>query len=397
MKSYAEAVEIISQAIQKSKIINLPIEQSANFILAEDIVSSVDVAPYRNSAMDGFAVAFADTKQIPFSLPIQAITYAGDSDQYKYEPNTAIKIMTGAPVPKGYDTVIQVEHTTFDKDEVTFEKAIKENQNVRQPGEDIKRDDLLLQAGEKINPLYIGILASIGMDKVAVYKKPSVLVLSTGNELVEPGNDLQFGQLYNSNSYTVRSMLAPFCESITVDSIVLDERDSVVKALSKNYDIIITSGGVSAGDKDFIPEIAEQCGWVKKLHKAAIKPGKPLFFAKRNNQYLFGLPGNPLSTAVTCACFVIPAIKKMIGVKDYRLSTTSASLSKDSIMKSGRTLIWPGKIFFEDGNLVASFADKKSSAALSALLKTDGLIIQYTTDNAPPKIEITYWHEILNI
>ena len=397
MKSYSEAVEIISQAIQKSKVIKIPIEQSANYILAENITSSVDVAPYRNSAMDGFAVAYADIKQVPFSLPINAITYAGDSDLYRYKPHTALKIMTGAPVPEGYDTVIQVEHTTFTDTEVTFEKEIKKHQNVRQPGEDIKKNDILLQAGQKINPLYIGILASIGLAEVTVNKKPSVLVLSTGNELVEPGNSLQFGQLYNSNSYTVRSMLAPFCESIAVDSIVLDERESVVAALSQDYDIIITSGGVSAGDKDFIPEIAEQCGWVKKLHKAAIKPGKPIFFAQRKNQYLFGLPGNPLSTAVTCACFVIPALKKMIGVKEYTLPTTVASLSKDSIMKSGRTLIWPGKIFLEEGNLVSSFANKKSSAALSALLQTDGLIFQYTSEDKPPKIEVSYWNEILNI
>ncbi|HDL01449.1 MAG TPA: molybdopterin molybdenumtransferase MoeA [candidate division Zixibacteria bacterium] len=397
MKTYAEAVDIISQTVQQSKTVKIPIEKSAHYILSQDIISTISVAPYRNSAMDGFAVAYADIKQIPFSLPIHAVTYAGDSDQYSYKPNTAIKIMTGAPVPEGYDTVIQVEHTTFTDNKVTFHKEIKKNQNVRLPGEDIKEGDTILKAGARINPLYIGILASIGMTEVEVYKKPNILVLSTGNELVEPGTTLQFGQLYNSNSYTVRSMLAPFCDSITVDSIVLDERENVISALSQDYDIIITSGGVSAGDKDFIPEIAEQCGWVKKLHKASIKPGKPIFFAKRDNQYLFGLPGNPLSTAVTCACFVIPAIKKIIGIKNYRIPTTPASLSKNSIIKSGRTLIWPGKIFSEDSSLVASFANKKSSAALSALLQTDGLIFQYTSNDKPTKIEITYWDEILYI
>ncbi len=397
MKTYAEAVDIISEAVQQSKRIKIPIEKSADYILAQDIISPIDVAPYRNSAMDGFAVAYSDIKSIPCSLPIHAVTYAGDSDKYSYKPNSAIKIMTGAPVPEGYDTVIQVEHTTFTDSEVTFQKEIKENQNVRLPGEDIKNGDAILRSGEKINPLYVGILASIGMSEVEVYKKPNVLVISTGNELVEPGNNLKFGQLYNSNSYTVRSMLSKFCDSITVDSIVLDERESVISALSQDYDIIITSGGVSAGDKDFIPEIAELCGWEKKLHKAAIKPGKPIFFAKRNNQYLFGLPGNPLSTAVTCACFVIPAIKKMIGVKKHLLPTTSASLSKDSIMKSGRILIWPGKIFIENSKPVALFADKKSSAALSALLQTDGLIFQYTFEDKPPVIEITYWYEILHI
>lgn len=397
MKTYAEAVAIISEAVKRLDCTQISLEDASNHILAENIISPIDVAPYRNSGMDGFAIAYEDIGSIPFTLPIRAISYAGDSESYTYKKKTALKIMTGAPIPEGYDTVIPVEDTTFNRSEVTFNEQISRYQNIRLSGEDMQAGDLIYKSGQVINPLHIGILASIGLHKIPVFRKPNVLILSTGNELVEPGNPLRFGQLYNSNSFTLRSILAPFCHSITVDSILLDEPVGVSKALSQEYDIIITSGAVSAGDKDFIPIMAERCGWIKKLHKVAVKPGKPLFFAQKDNQYLFGLPGNPLSTAVTCACFVIPAIKKMIGVKDYIPQTSQAVLSRDSIMKSERTLIWPGKIYSENGILSASFAPKKSSAALSALLNTDGLIFQFKTDDQSPRIEFTSWQQILNI
>jgi len=397
MKTYAEALTIIVNAVKELDSIQIPIEKSIQYILKQDIISPIDVAPYRNSAMDGFAVAYNDIKSIPVTLPIRAISYAGDINTFTYEPNTALKIMTGAPVPEGYDTVIRIEDTIFDENEVTFNIKIEKNQNVRLPGEDIKKGDLLFKSGQVINPLHIGVLASIGLKEVTVIRKPRILILSTGNELIEPGHPLSFGQLYNSNSYTVRSMLTNFCDSISADSTLLDEPEKVTDTLNQDYDVIITSGGVSAGDKDFIPQIAEKCGWIKLLHKAAIKPGKPIFFAQRKKQYLFGLPGNPLSTAITCAIFVIPALKKMIGVRDYLLKPVKATLSNDSIRKSGRTLIWPGKIFFENGKPIASFSEKKSSAALSALLESDGLIFQYLRENNLHNIEVATWQQIQNI
>jgi molybdopterin molybdotransferase len=397
MKTYDEAATIISKAITRLDSIQLSIESASNYILAEDIISPIDVAPFRNSAMDGFAVAYEDIMSIPCTLPIRAISYAGDSESYTYKKMTALKIMTGAPLPDGYDTVIRVEDTSFNESEVTINAEITQFQNARMPGEDIKKGKLIYKSGQVINPLHIGIFASIGLNKLPVFRKPNILILSTGNELAEPGNPIKTGQIFNSNSFTLRSILTPFCQSITVDSILLDETEIVSKALSQNYDVIITSGGVSAGDKDLIPIMAERCGWIKKLHKVAIKPGKPIFFAQKDNQYLFGLPGNPLSTAVTCACFVIPALKKLIGVKDYRLLTNQAELCRKSIIKSGRTLIWPGNIIPKNGVLIACFASKKSSASLSALLNTDGLIFQYKTDDQPPRIEVSSWQQILNI
>jgi molybdopterin molybdotransferase len=397
MKTYEEALLLITESISQNKKVALPVEKSVNYILAADIISDIDVAPYRNSAMDGFAVAYDDIESIPTTLPVKAISYAGDKSSYKYEKSTALKIMTGAPVPEGFDTVIKIEDTSFSESEVTISSEVKKHQNIRLPGEDIKKGDLLFKAGEKIQPLFIGILASIGLKEVSVIKKPNILILSTGNELVEPGKPLDYGQLYNSNSYTIRSMLSNLCENITADSILLDEKEKVISALNQQYDIIITSGGVSAGDKDYIPQIAEMCGWEKILHKTSIKPGKPIFFAKRDNQYLFGLPGNPLSTAVTCAVFVIPAIKKMIGRKNFMLNKKTAQLNPDSIMKSGRTVIWPGNFNENKNNITATFSDKKSSSALSALINSDGLIFQYSEENEKSKIEVSYWDDILAV
>lgn len=397
MKTYAETIAIISDVVKRLDCRQIAIEDAPNYILAENIISTVEVAPYRNSAMDGFAIAYEDIKSIPFTFPVRAISYAGDSEVQSYRKNTALKIMTGAPIPEGYDTVIRKEDTTFDKSEVTFNEQISKYQNVRLPAEDIQIGDLIYKSGQAINPLHIGVFASIGLNKIPVFRKPKILILSTGNELVEPGNPLRFGQLYNSNSYTLRSILAPFCQSIAVDSILLDEPDKVIAALSQRYDVIITSGGVSVGDRDIIPKMAERCGWNKKLHKVAVKPGKPFFFAQKENQYLFGLPGNPLSAIVTCACFVIPALKKLIGVKEYMPQTSQAVLDKNIIKKSGRTFIWPGKISSENGTLTAGFASKKSSAALSALLDTDGLIFQFKTDNQSSRVEVVSWRQILNI
>jgi molybdopterin molybdotransferase len=166
--------------------------------------------------------------------------------------------------------------------------------------------------------------------------------------------------------------------------------------MAADADVIVTSGGVSAGERDLVIEAAEAAGFESILHKVRIKPGKPVYLARRGGQLLLGLPGNPLSTAVTCAVFVLPALKKMAGRRDYLLCPRPARLSPDSIRKSGRMLIWPGTFKYAKGGLVAEFSPKRSSAALSALLGTDGLILQsIAADGESPTIEVVPWDQIL--
>jgi molybdopterin molybdotransferase len=180
---------------------------------------------------------------------------------------------------------------------------------------------------------------------------------------------------------------------------VRDREEQIESALNSTHNIIVTTGGVSAGERDLVVDMAEAAGWKRVFHKVRIKPGKPVYFAVRDRQLLFGLPGNPLSTAVTCSVFLIPALKKMIGVEDYRLRLKAARLAPEAIRRSGRKLIWPGLIREESGQTVAYFSPKKSSAALTAVMGTDGLVFQSATDEnlEDVKVEVIPWDQILRL
>ena len=284
-----------------------------------------------------------------------------------------------------------------DDENVTIHVAVTKGQNLRQAGEDVAINDCILRQGQLLQPMYSGILASVGLSKVNVIRKPSVLVVSTGNELVAQDKELQFGQIYDSNSYTIEALVGRFASTIEKQSAVADDLDSLRRILNTDHDVIVTSGGVSAGEKDYLPDVAKECGWTTIFHKIRIKPGKPIFVAVRGKQIFFGLPGNPLSTAVTGATLLLPALKKMCGARDYIPELSDATLDESSPMKSDRTVIWPGKIEIRDGQTVATISAKRSSAALSALLDSDGLIFLFRDkpDDAPI-IKVLPWHLILH-
>ncbi len=377
------------------------IEAAVDCILAEDITSTINVSPFRNSAMDGFAVRSEWLSECsedrPLTLAIGPTTFAGDTTAAQAPALQAPKVMTGAIVPPGYDAVVPFEHTAYDDREVTFHQPIAPGANVRQPGEDITRGQKLYSRGSLLGPLDIGVLATIGKRTVSTYRRPSMLILGTGDELTSPGDDLVEGRIYDSNTFTIQALVSPFCERVERVCGVRDREQEIEKALGSTHDIIVTTGGVSAGERDLVVDMAEATGWQRVFHKVRIKPGKPIYFATRGRQLLFGLPGNPLSTAVTCCVFLIPALKKMIGMKDYRLALQPARLAPEAIRKSGRKLIWPGLIRSEAGQIVASFSPKKSSAALTALQGTDGLVFQSATDENREnvRVEVIPWDHIL--
>jgi len=401
MISFTEATKAILDNAAVLPQVKRPISEAVGYCLAEDIISAIDVVSYRNSAMDGFAVrsdwlADADAGA-PVVLPYRDTIFAGDAEVATFTEGVAVKVMTGAPVPDGYDAVAPFEHTSYDRQQVEFSAPIAAGAYVRQPGEDIKAGQRLFPTGHRIGRLDIGILASIGRAEVSVYNKPSMLVATTGNELTPPGTTLPAGSIYNSNLYTIEAMVSPFCRSLRRLAGVGDSVEQLQSIMANDADVIVTSGGVSAGERDLVIEAAEAAGFESVLHKVRIKPGKPVYFARRGSQLLFGLPGNPLSTAVTCAVFVLPALKKMSGWRDYRIHPRPARLSADSIRKSGRMLIWPGTFDCSGREIVVEFSPKKSSAALSAVLGSDGLIFQSTTDGSEmPTIEIVPWEQILN-
>lgn len=373
----------------------IPVEQSAGWVTAEEIRATINVAPFRNSAMDGFAVATTHLTDLPATLEIDTTLYAGDTEQTSYDEHKAVKVMTGAVVPDIYDAVIPIEDVTCDCHTVTISQPVKPGRHVRLPGEDLAVGDCVLPDRAIVTPLAIGILTSLGIERVLVIRKASVCIINTGDELVAPGQPLKPGQLYDSNGPTVQSLITPFCRSLDRRPHAADDLDELTQELQNDCDVIITTGGVSAGEKDFVPAAAQRAGWQKVFHKIAIKPGKPVFCAVKDNQLLLGLPGNPLSTAVTCALFVIPALKKMMGRSDFLPRLSDAELTGEPI-KSSRSVIWPGKIRSQDDRMTATIAAKRSSAALSALLDSDGMIFQNLSKTYQlPRVQVCPWPQIL--
>ena len=401
MIEFEQACEQIFAHTKRLECEERMIEAAVNHVLAEDITSPINVSPFRSSAMDGFAVRsewLTDCGEgSPLTLLIGRTTFAGDAGASRETSSRAPKIMTGAIVPGEYDAVVPFEQTEYDEHNVTFRRPIEPGGNVREPGEDITRGQKLYSVGGQLGPLDIGVLATIGLRKVSTIRRPSILILGTGDELVNPGDKLLEGKIYDSNTFTLQALVSPFCEQVERVCGVRDREEEIARALDSSHDIIVTTGGVSAGERDLVVDMAEAAGWNRVFHKVRIKPGKPIYFATRNKQLLFGLPGNPLSTAVTCSVFLIPALKKMIGLQDYRLRLQSATLPPEAIRKSGRKLIWPGSIRTEGGQIVASFSPKKSSAALTALMGTDGLVFQsaITGDSTDVKVEVIPWDHIL--
>lgn len=404
MISFEEATACIFENVSLTEKTICSLENAAGNVLFEDIVSDIDVGNFRNSAMDGFAIRSEWLKDCSeknkITRPYKSTIFAGDPQTDIFSDGYAVKIMTGAPVPEGYNAVVKVEDTSFDENEVVFQIPVEKGMHIRMPGEDIRAGQKLFEKGQKLNPRHTGILAGIGLAEIPVYKKPSILIATTGNELAQPGEEIRAGQLYNSNLYTITSMVKPFCRSLDKIARITDERDSLESIMQSRHDIIITSGGVSAGDRDLVKPTAESEGWTTLFHKIKIKPGKPVFFARRGAQLFFGLPGNPLSSAVTCAILVVPALKKMMGYKDYQLQLAPARLGSTLPRKSDRMIIWPGAIRREGDEMIAEFSNKKSSAALTALLNTDGLIFQNElTENENPSSDVKFiwWNQIFDM
>ncbi|MBU1318638.1 MAG: molybdopterin molybdotransferase MoeA [candidate division Zixibacteria bacterium] len=403
MIEFDEACELIFENTSRLGTEERLIESAIGCVLAQDVVSPIDVAPFRNSAMDGFAIKSQWLRECstdsPREVPISSTLFAGDSAANHVDDRHTVKVMTGTRVPDRFDAVVPFEETDYADDEVRFFNPAVPGQHIREAGEDIACGQKLYTKETKLGQLDIGVLAAIGLRSVMTYRKPSIMIIGTGDELTDPGDKLTGNGIYDSNTYTILSLVAPYCDRAERISRLPDREKELRHVLLSSHDVIVTSGGVSAGERDLVVDIAESCGWQRVFHKVRIKPGKPVYFAVREKQVLFGLPGNPLSAAVTCSVFLIPALKKMAGLADYRLCPKPAQLVPEAIRKSGRKLIWPGFIREEAGRTVVRFSPKKSSAALTALLGTDGLIIQDATDGGPGEVIVKAipWSHILKL
>lgn len=292
-------------------------------VLAEDVYSSIDVPAHTNSAMDGYAIASADVSD-NVALKVVGNAFAGKPFHGRLASGQCVRIMTGAPVPAGADTVVMQERVQRDGDTIRVGGSPKRGDNVRAAGEDLAKGQRALASGRLLLPADIGLLASIGLADVSVTRRLRVAFFSTGDELRAVGEKLEEGQIYDSNRYTLYGMLSRLGVEINDMGVVRDERSAVERAFvqaADAADVIITSGGVSVGEADYVKEILARLGEIR-FWQVEMKPGRPLAFGRVRNATFFGLPGNPVSVMVTFYQFVQPALRRMMGERDPRPAPT---------------------------------------------------------------------------
>jgi molybdopterin molybdotransferase len=290
--------------------------------LARDVIATVDVPPADNSAMDGYALRHGDWQVAEISLPLSQRIAAG-SVPLALEPGTAARIFTGAEVPAGADTVVMQEHCeTTEKSAsipgVNILRLPALGANIRPRGQDITRGQKMLPAGHRMRGQDMGLLASQGIGKIQVYKRLKVAILSTGDELVEPGRELQGGQIYNSNRFTMHGQLAAWGFEVVDLGVARDEPEAIrelFEAAAEKADVILSSGGVSVGEEDYVKDVVESLGAID-LWKIAIKPGKPFAFGQVQGTPFLGLPGNPVSVFVTMLIIGRPYLFRCQGISD---------------------------------------------------------------------------------
>ncbi len=349
----------------------VPIREALNRVVAQDIRSTINVPSHTNSAMDGYAIRSNDipserTKQ----LKLVGTAWAGRPFKGNVSNNECVRIMTGAVMPANTDTVVMQEHVQVDNELITIDSKQKANQNVRKAGEDIAEGDLVFTSGKYLNPADIGLIASLGIGEIKVTRKLRVAFFSTGDELVSIGTSLEVGQIYDSNRYTLWSMLTRICVEINDLGVIRDTPEAVEAAFleaSENADIVITSGGVSVGDADFVKETLETLGEVN-FWKVAMKPGRPLAFGKIKNACFFGLPGNPVSVMVTFYIFVQAAIEKMMGQNPKTRIQIQATSTSDLRKRPGRVEYQRGTYHLnKDGEYIVEKTGEQGSGILRSM------------------------------
>jgi len=379
--SVEEALNTILPHIKVLGTERVTIQNSLGAILSEDICAPFNVPPLDNSAMDGYAVKASDiegaSKQNPAKLKISGELPAGYISKDLLKKGEALRIMTGAPVPEGADTVVMQEDTRAENGAVEIFSNISAGTNIRKAGEDIAEGQLLFEKGTRIRPAHIGTLASIKKALVSVYQRPRVAILSTGDELVDLDGDLTGGKIVSSNTYSLFTLVAENGGIPVNLGIGRDTKEALKEKFLEglNSDIILSSGGVSVGDYDFVKDVLQELGLDMKFWKVSMRPGQPLAFGMINEKPAFGLPGNPVSVMVSFEQFVRPAIRKMMGYKKlFRPLITGTAIEEVKIRKGKKHFI-RCVIKIEDGQYTVSTTGAQGSGMLTSMAAANGLMV----------------------
>lgn len=371
MISVQRAFNLIAQEVSPMVSVEIPIELANGLVVAETIYSPENVPAFSQSSMDGYAFAY-DENIVSYQLVGEMA--AGSSTTFHLNPGEAVRIFTGAAVPFNADTVLMQEKALVQVGKLKIlDDQLKKGNNVRQIGSEIAKGEKAVEKGTALKPAVIGFLASMGISKVKVYPNPKVAVVVTGNELVSPGGNLEYGQLFESNSFTLTAALKQMgIQDVTVVQVKddLDQLHTVLSQIIEAHDLVLISGGVSVGDYDFTLKALELSEVKTIFHKVKQKPGKPLLFAVKSDTVIFGLPGNPASVLTCFYEYVLPAISKMT-LRKLALQSQKAILQNDYSKPEGMTHFLKAK--YQD-NLV-SLGTGQESYKLSSFAEANCLAI----------------------
>ncbi len=395
MLSVAEASERILAEVKALAPETVPLRESLGRVLAEDVSATVTMPPWSNSSMDGYAVRSADITPVmtgePVKLRVIATIAAGGFAPRALKRGEAMRIMTGAPIPGGADSVIRKEDTDGGSEKVEIREARDVWKNIRNAGEDFQSGDLLAKRGAPIKPALLGVLASTGMATVKVFGRPRVAIISSGNELVdidEFDEVIAARRIISTNSYTLEA-LTRVAGGIPEDlGIASDTRASLKKKLESaaGYDLILTSAGVSVGDLDHTRDVFARLGGKQKFWKVKMRPGAPLAFGLLNDVPWLGLSGNPVSAMVSFELFVRPALRKMQGYATLFRRPVNVTLEEEVKIAAKLTHFLRAFVTrLEDGTFTARLTGHQSSGALTSMVKANALLIVPGTHQRVPK------------
>jgi molybdopterin molybdotransferase len=388
----SEALDIILSRVPVLGSERVMTNQALGRVLAEDIVSDVTIPPLDNSAMDGYAVRSGDLAALPARLRVTGDLPAGSRSHVPIGSGEALRIMTGAPVPDGADVVIRQEVTRRDGDFVEILER-EPGANIRFAGEDIKAGAQVMESGTCLRPAHIGVLSSIKRASISVCQRPRVAILSTGDELVDIDGNLGDGKIVSSNSYSLAALVQENGGTPIMLGIAQDTPEDLRACFEQGMhaDIIISSGGVSVGDYDFVKDVLQDMGVEMSFWKVAMRPGRPLAFGAIGSTPAFGLPGNPVSAMISFEQFVRPAMRKMSGLQNIFRSTLSAVVDAPVATKTGLTYFLRCRVRREPDGYHVCTTGAQGSGILMSMAEANALMIVPETVgnmNAGDRVEV---------
>jgi molybdopterin molybdotransferase len=376
-----EALDKILSHIHPLGFEKVSILDSLGRVIAEDIYAKRNIPPLDNSAMDGYALRFEDIQKAypdhPVRLEVIEEVPAGFISAKKLKKGKAIRIMTGAPIPEGADTVVPVEETKEEDGFVSILKTAAAGENIRKSGEDVKKGDRVISKGDRIRPAEVGMLASVRRSFVSVYQRPLVAILCTGNELADVDGDLDEVKIISSNSYTLTAQVKD-CGAIPLQlGIARDRKEEIEERLRQGIraDVLISSAGVSVGDYDFVKDVMKNLGMEMVFWKVAMRPGQPLAFGTIGGKPMFGLPGNPVSSMISFEQFVRPSLLKMMGYRQLFRPVIEAILKERIEKTGGKRYFIRGSVSFEKNQYLVTSTGEQGSGILRSMVRANGLIV----------------------